>query len=67
MIGDWGEDSERTFGVRESEAATPVETESNDPADLPRARAARAGGFQAVPDGLQWSFLPAVWPAGARA
>ena len=59
---DWGLHDEPRSHVFEW---TPVD--SDRPEDLPVVMAARAHGYTPVPEAPLWCFVPAIWPAQARA
>lgn len=63
---DWGIDSSpaRFPGVS-GDGFAPVE--SDDPGDMPVVLAASRQGYEPAPEAPMWTFLPAVWPASARA
>jgi hypothetical protein len=63
---DWGIDSSpaRFPGVS-GDGFAPVD--SDDPWDMPVVLAASRQGYEPAPEAPMWTFLPAVWPASARA
>ncbi|MGZ4453492.1 MAG: DUF5956 family protein [Nocardioides sp.] len=63
--GDWAVDSDETRFTPEQDSLVGVATD--DPAELPGVRAAAALGYEPVPEAPLFCFLPAIWPAGARA
>jgi len=66
VLADWGlERDESSFARHEHDHCKPVD--SDDPADLPQAQAARAHGYEPAHEAPMWSFLPAIWPDAARA
>ena len=65
MAGDWAVGEDEARFTREQDRLIGVDTD--DPADLPGSRAAAALGFEPAPEAPLFCFLPALWPAGARA
>ena len=63
--GDWAVDEPEARFARQQGDLLGVETD--DPCDLPGVRAAAALGFEPASEAPLFCFLPAIWPAGARA
>ncbi len=63
---DWGwEDSETWLDTSAPFRADVVD--SDDPRMIPQVHGALAQGYELAPDNPLWCFLPAIWPARARA
>jgi len=66
VAADWGLDTEETsFAHVPHDRCEPID--SDDPAMLPQAQAARAQGYEPAHEAPMWCFLPAIWPESARA